>query len=94
MNTHLDDLLARMQHLEAELEAELARRRGEIEFVIENRRVKFAQEVMHLQRQHKVGMWRYLAQSRLAAVLTAPVIYAGFIAFVVMDLFVTVYQAV
>jgi len=94
MHTHLDDLLARMQHLEAELEAELTRRRGEIEFVIENRRVQFAQEVLHLQRQHKVGLWRFLRQSSLAAVLTAPVIYAGFLAFAVMDLFVTVYQAV
>ncbi|MEX8493738.1 hypothetical protein [Sphaerotilus sp.] len=94
MNTHLDDLLARMHHLEAELEAELTRRRGEIEFVIENRRVQFAQEVLHLQRQNKVGLWRFLAQSSLAAVLTAPVIYAGFIAFAVMDLFVTVYQAI
>ena len=94
MNTHLDDLLARMHHLEAELETELARRRGEIAFVVEKRRVQFAQEVLHLQRQHKVGLWRFLAQSSLAAVLTAPVIYAGFLAFAVMDLFVTVYQAV
>ncbi|WP_338416253.1 hypothetical protein [uncultured Sphaerotilus sp.] len=94
MNTHIDDLLTRMQHLEAELEAELARRRNEIEFVVENRRVKFAQEVMQLHRQHKVGLWHYLAQSSLATVLTAPVIYAGFIVFALMDLFVTLYQAV
>jgi len=88
----VDDLLVRMRALEEELQAEFARRRDEIAFVIENRRVRFAQEVLAHQRLHRVGLWRYLRGSRLAVVLTAPLIYAGFLPFALMDLFVTVYQ--
>ncbi len=89
---HLDDLLHRLHALEEELQAELTRRRQEIEFVIENRRVRFAHEVLRHQRQYKVGLLRFLRQSSLAAMLTAPFIYAGFVPFALMDLFVTVYQ--
>jgi len=92
MPTPVDELLARMRALEDELQAEFARKREEIAFVVEDRRVRFAQEVLAGQRLHRVGLWRFLRGSRLAVVLTAPLIYAGFLPFALMDLFVTVYQ--
>lgn len=92
MPSSVDELLARMRALEEELQAELARKRQEIAFVIEDRRVRFAQEVLAHQRLHRVGLWRFLRASRLAVVLTAPLIYAGFLPFALMDLFVSIYQ--
>lgn len=89
----IDDLLARMRALEEELQAEFAKRRAEIEFEIRDRRVRFAQEVLRRQRLHRVGLWRFLRGSRLSVALTAPLIYAGFLPFALLDLFVSVYQA-
>lgn len=94
MKSHLDDLLERMQRLEEELQAELTQRREAIEFVVRDKRVQFAQEVQRLQRAQRVGLWRFLRGSRWPVVLTAPVIYAGFLPFALLDLFVTVYQAI
>jgi hypothetical protein len=92
MNSHLDELLARMHHLEEELQAELTRRREAIEFVVRDRRVQFAAEVQRLQREQRVGLWRFLRGSRWVVLATAPVIYAGFFVFALMDGFVTLYQ--
>lgn len=92
MNTPIDDLLTRMRALEEELEVELAKKRDEIAFVIEHQRVRFAQEVLACQRPHRVGLWRYLREGSLPVLLSAPLIYAGFLPFVLMDLFITVYQ--
>ena len=91
MTTQIDSLLARLRSLEEELEAEFETRRREIEFAIENRRIRFPAHILNRQRLHKVGVWRYLRHSRILVALTAPVVYSGLIAFVVMDLFVTAY---
>ncbi len=93
MPSPIDDLLARIHALQDELEIEFRKKREQIEFVIEDKRVRFAQEVLRRQRLHRVGLWRYLRGSSLPVVLTAPIIYSGFIPFLLMDLFVTVYQA-
>lgn len=92
MPTPVDELLARMRALEEELQAELTKKRDEIAFVIEDRRVRFAREVLARQRLHRVGLWRFLRGSRLPVLLTAPLVYAGFLPFALVDLFVTVYQ--
>ena len=39
-------------------------------------------------------MFRFLRRSRLPVILSSPVIYAGWIPFLLMDLFVTAYQAI
>lgn len=93
MASSIDELLVRIHALEEELEAEFRRKREEIGFVIENKRVRFAQEVLRRQRLHRIGLYRFLRGSSLPVLLSAPVIYAGFIPFALMDLFVTVYQA-
>ena len=92
MTTTIDDLLARMRELEEELQGEFAKKRQEIEFAIESNRVRFAREVLQRQRLHRIGLWRYLRASRLSVALSAPLVYAGFLPFALLDLFVTVYQ--
>jgi hypothetical protein len=93
MNPNVDELLQRMQALREELEAEFKKKREEIEFVVQGKRVRFAEEVQQRQRLYRVGLLRYLRSARWLVVLTAPVIYSGFFVFAAMDLFVTLYQA-
>lgn len=90
MREHIDELLARMRVLQDELEAEYLKRREDFE----QKRQELADEFLRQQRRYKIGLFRFLRRSRLPVVLTAPVIYAGWIPFLLLDFFVTVYQAV
>ncbi len=90
MNKNVDDLLARIQALQEQLEEEYSRTRDEWG----QKRVALAEEFLRQQRRYKIGLFRFLLRTRLLVALTAPVIYAGWIPFLLMDLFVTLYQSI
>lgn len=90
MNKHIDELLARIDALQSELEEEYRKTREEWA----QKRDELAEEFLRQQRRYKVGLFRFLIRSRLLVVLSAPVIYAGWLPFMLMDLFVSVYQAI
>lgn len=92
MPTSIDDLLHRMCALEEELQVEFEKKRREFGFAVENRRIRFPLDSFNRQRLHRVGLWAYLRHSRGLVVPTAPLAYAGFLPFVLTDLFVTIYQ--
>ena len=58
------------------------------------RRARHDAETRAAHRADRVGLWRYVLEGNLATVLTAPVIYSVLVAFVLLDLWVTAYQAV
>lgn len=66
----------------------------QFQFVIEKKRIRFAEEVARQQRRLKTGLFRYLIEARPLNILTAPIIYAGFIPFMALDLFLFIYQAI
>ena len=90
MNKHIDELLARIDALQSELEEEYRKTREEWA----QKKEELAGEFLRQQRRYKVGLFRFLIRSRLLVILSAPVIYAGWIPFILMDLFVTVYQSI
>ena len=90
MNKHIDELLARIDALQSELEEEYRKTREEWA----QKKEELASEFLRQQRRYKVGLFRFLIRSRLLVILSAPVIYAGWIPFILMDLFVTVYQSI
>lgn len=92
MATTIDELLDRMHVLREELEAEFDRKREEIRFVLEDKRAHFAQEVAQRHLLYKIGLLRYLRSATWATILTAPIVYSGFIVFMLMDLFLSIYQ--
>ncbi|MCZ8122217.1 MAG: hypothetical protein O9277_02210 [Magnetospirillum sp.] len=94
MSIDIAHLVERIRVLETELEAELARRRAELRVGLERGRIVFEQEVLRRHREMKTRLWRYLAGARPLVVLTAPVIYAGIVPFMLLDLFVSLYQAI
>jgi hypothetical protein len=63
-------------------------------YELRNGKVSFSKEIKQEHRKLKTSLVRYVLQSRLLAILTAPFIYAVIIPFVLLDLFVSVYQAV
>ena len=88
MKQQLDELIARIASLQEEIEEEYRLRREEFE----RRRRELAGELLRQQRRYKVNLFRFLRRTRLLVALTAPVIYLGWIPFLLMDLFVTLYQ--
>jgi len=90
MRERIDELLMRIRALQDEIEEEFLRRREEFD----RKRRELADEFLHQQRRYKIGLLRYLADVRPAVLLTAPVIYAGWLPFLLLDLFVSLYQAI
>lgn len=94
MNQHIADLIERLQQLEHELDAAIAMRRAELSFQFEQGRIKFEQEIIRRHQELKTKLWPYILSARPLVVLTAPVIYALIIPLLILDVFVSVYQAV
>ena len=92
MNPKISELLARIQHMELEIEQEMKRKRAELQADFEETRVRFEREVLEQQRRFKTGVMAYLLTANLMSVLTAPVIYALFFHILLLDLSITIYQ--
>jgi hypothetical protein len=90
----IDELILKIKELEEELEVEFNKKREDFQFIIEKRRVRFAEEAARRQRRLKIGLLRYLSEVPLFSYLAAPVIYAGVIPFLIMDGFIFIYQSV
>jgi len=92
----LEEILGRLQKLQAELEIEsdqlLKEKRRQFHYTLEQGKVRFEQGFKALQRQQRIGLWRYLLGARLAHVLSAPIIYSVIVPLALLDLMITLYQ--
>ncbi len=92
--TPTEKLLTRIRDLQDQLEEEFRRRRAEFRYQFKNGRVVFEEEVRARHREFRVRLGTFLRNTRPMVVLTAPVIYSLIVPFVLLDLFVTLYQAI
>ena len=90
MPNTIDELLARIRSLQDELEEEYRKARDEFG----QKRARLADELLRQQREYKIGLFSFLARTRPLVALTAPLVYAGWIPFLLLDLFVTLYQII
>lgn len=90
IKSNLNDLLARIQALQEDVEEEYRKAREDLQA----KQTQLAEEFLRQQKRYKIGFFRFLLRSNLLVVLTAPVIYIGWIPFLLMDLFVSVYQTI
>jgi len=93
MTPQIAELMEKIHVLQGELDAELAKRRAELRVGLERGRIKFEEELLRRHRELRRKLLPYLLSANPLVILTAPVIYAGIVPFLVLDLFVTVYQA-
>ena len=94
MNPQIAALLDRIKGLESELDAEMAKQRAKLHVGLERGRIVFEQELLRRHRELQVSLIRYITHARLLVALTAPAIYAVIVPLVLLDLFVSLYQAV
>lgn len=94
MKTRIAEILEQLDELEDRLQDALHQRREEIAFRLRHGRVEFEREFRLKNRNLRIGVLKYIAHSRLPVLLTAPVIYALIVPFVLLDLFATFYQTI
>lgn len=94
MSTVIDELTKKIAELQAEVDAEIARRNAALRVGLEEGRIAFEAELLRRHRELKTALSKYLLNANPLAVLTAPFIYAVIVPLLLLDLFVSVYQAV
>jgi hypothetical protein len=94
MASRTADLLDRIAGLERELEGELTRRRALWRYRVDAGRVRFEREVHDAHRRLKQRIPSFLRESSPLTIVTAPVIYSLIVPVAILDLWVTMYQAI
>jgi len=90
MTPKLDELFARIRALQDEVEDAYREAREEFE----QQKLRLAEEFLTRQRRYRTGAIRFVVSARPLVLLTAPIVYLGWLPFIVLDLFVTLCQAV
>lgn len=94
MNDEIPDLRRRMRSIEQAIEAQLSQRRAAVHLRAHNGKIVVERELARRQQEFKVHLAHYVLGARLFVLLTAPVIYLAIVPFALLDLCVTLYQAV
>lgn len=92
MDSHINKLIEKIKQLEDQLEAEIAAKQADLKYHIEGKRVIFEEAIMREHQRVKTSILKYIFEARLFMILTAPFIYAVIIPFVLLDIFVSLYQ--
>lgn len=87
-------LMNRISALELELAAEIAKERAGLRLGLEQGRIAFEQEVLRRHRELKTRLSRYVLNARPLVVLTAPLIYSLIVPLLILDISVSIYQAI
>lgn len=93
-SSEIAHIVQRMRQLEAELDAAFEKARSELRLRMERNRVVFEEHVLKRHREFKTGLIDYVRGARWPVVVTAPVIYGLIVPIVLLDLSVTIYQAI
>lgn len=94
MNDRLEMLLEKFRMLERELAIELQKKQEEFFYHIHKKKVRFQREIKLQHKRLIIPTFQYIRKARLMAIVTAPVIWSCLISVLLMDLMMTIYQAV
>lgn len=94
MNDNLKQMIESVRELEAKIEAELHRRQEALQYSIHNGRVFFEKELKLKNAALKKSISEYIKGARWSVILTAPIIYSLIVPLVLLDVFVSIYQAI
>ena len=94
MTQRMKDLADQIVGLQAELDREIETRRKALGWELKERIGEFEQGVAAQHRRLRLGLRRFFGRTSPAVVLTAPVIYSLIVPLVIVDLWVSAYQAI
>lgn len=93
MNDRIRDLLTRISVLEDEVRVALEEQESSVLFQVKGKRVEFEQSIRAAHRKLKTGFFKWIVNNRPQNLITGPIIYSMIVPFVILDLFVSFYQA-
>ncbi|MEO8102518.1 MAG: hypothetical protein ABI790_08325 [Betaproteobacteria bacterium] len=93
MNDRIRSLLNQMTALEDEMRAALHETETKMFFEIKGRRIEFESAIKQTHRKLKQNFFRWLVTNRPQNLLTGPIIYSMIFPLLILDLFVSFYQA-
>lgn len=89
----VQSIVARMRAAEAELADELEKTRAEVFKSFEEKWADSRAELFKRQKELRTSLWNYVRGASLGVIVTAPFIYAVIFPALLLDLFVTFFQA-
>ncbi len=92
MNSRITELLEEIKEREEELENIIKTVEEDFYYKIEGTKIKFDKFVEDAHRQLKVGLIQWLRNSSLRNIMSAPFIYPMIVLFVMLDVFISLYQ--
>ena len=93
MDERIRNLLNQMAALEEELRSAIHEQEAGLLFQVKGKRVEFEQSIREAHRRLKTGFLHWLVAYRPQNLLTGPIIYGMIVPLLVLDLFVSLYQA-
>jgi hypothetical protein len=93
ISSRIDDLLEGIVQLEREVEIELSRARAQWRYRIDAGRVRFERDVRLAHNRLKQSLPAFIRESSPLNLLTAPVIYSLIVPIALLDLWISIYQA-
>jgi len=94
MNERVRQLLERISALEEELRTALHEQESHVLYAIKGKTIEFEHDLRRAHRRLKIGSLRWLRRSKPRNVVSAPVIYSMIVPLVLLDVSVTIYQAI
>lgn len=94
MTQRMQEIARTIVDLQAELDREIEHRRRALGVRVHDRLVEFERGIVIEQRKLKTSVRAFLARSSFSAVITAPVIYSMLLPLLLLDIWISVYQAI
>ena len=94
MNEQIRQILSQITELEDDLLKLIQEQQAEFNYRIEGTKVLFEKNIRKAQKQLKTGFFSFIRQSQPRNVITAPVIYSIIVPLVILDIWITLYQAI
>lgn len=94
MDPKISKLLEKMNSLEDELQEALHAQEVRLFYQLKGKGIEFETHVRNAHRQLKIGIWKWLLINRPQNLITAPLIYSLIVPLIMLDLSVSLYQAI
>ena len=94
MDEKIRELLNQINEIEGEIERIVNEKQEQILYFYEDGKIKFKEGIEEAHKQLKITLFKYLLHSKLRNLVSAPFIYSMIVPFVLLDISVSIFQAI
>lgn len=94
MDEKIKELLSQINNIEDEIERIINERQEQILYFYEDGKIKFKEGIEEAHKKLKITLFKYVLQSKFRNLVSAPFIYSMIVPFVLLDVSVSLFQAI